>query len=193
MEVWARHARTRAIAPDAVLPVKRDDSRLRVRREASRVSFQMCPFCVRRLLSCLATADAIFARSSAYLFQGCVPQSMNRAFCEWISLRTRLEPILACHPTPEPNDARELEPWPKSTSVSPATTMLWLSQTRYGATQHERCLRPGPQAYASAAVLHGAFSLRHQPSIAGHGPKPSSIVMWPAPRMTSCRRSSAPV
>ena len=51
MEVSGRHARTRAIIRDTVSPANWMIRRRRMRRETSRVSFLMCPFCVRHLLT----------------------------------------------------------------------------------------------------------------------------------------------
>jgi hypothetical protein len=53
--VSGRHARTRAITRDAVCLQIRASDGSRMRRETSRVSFLMCPFCVRASLTNLAT------------------------------------------------------------------------------------------------------------------------------------------
>jgi hypothetical protein len=50
MEVSERHTRTRAITRDTVLLQIGLLKALEMRRERSRVSFLMCPFCVRRML-----------------------------------------------------------------------------------------------------------------------------------------------
>ncbi len=50
MEVPRRHARTRAITSDTLFPANGPLRAGTMRREASRVSFLMCPFCVRGLL-----------------------------------------------------------------------------------------------------------------------------------------------
>jgi hypothetical protein len=47
---YHRHTRTRAITRDTVLLQIGLLKALEMRREASRVSFLMCPFCVRRML-----------------------------------------------------------------------------------------------------------------------------------------------
>jgi hypothetical protein len=55
MEVSERRTRTRAITRDTVFLQIGLLKALEMRREASRVSFLMCPFCVRALLLCLTT------------------------------------------------------------------------------------------------------------------------------------------
>jgi hypothetical protein len=50
MEVSGRHARTRAIIGDTISPANWGLQATKMRRETSRVSFLMCPFCVRRML-----------------------------------------------------------------------------------------------------------------------------------------------
>jgi hypothetical protein len=47
MEVWTRHARTRAITRGTFRLEIHPFYAMGMRREASRVSFLMCPFCVR--------------------------------------------------------------------------------------------------------------------------------------------------
>ena len=51
MEVSGRHARTRAITRDTFLLQIALVLTPKMRRETSRVSFLMCPFCVRPLLT----------------------------------------------------------------------------------------------------------------------------------------------
>jgi hypothetical protein len=55
MEVSGRHVRTRAIIRDSVLLQMSLVRTLEMRRETSRVSFLMCPFCVRQELLVQAT------------------------------------------------------------------------------------------------------------------------------------------
>jgi hypothetical protein len=59
MEVSARHARTRAIMRDTVSPANRGERAIKMRRAASRMSFLMCPFCVRAWLLIPTTAVLI--------------------------------------------------------------------------------------------------------------------------------------
>jgi hypothetical protein len=73
MEVSGRHARTRAGIRGTVSPVNRLVERKNMRRETSRVSFLMCPFCVRGLMSLQTTATAATA------FLAARPGRMRRA------------------------------------------------------------------------------------------------------------------
>ena len=57
MEVSRRHTRTLAITRDTVFLQIGPNEASRVRREASRVSFLMCPFCVRGWLTDETTAQ----------------------------------------------------------------------------------------------------------------------------------------
>ena len=52
MEVQERHARTRTVTRDTVLPANKNEAfrNKKMRREVSRVSFLMCPFRVRVVL-----------------------------------------------------------------------------------------------------------------------------------------------
>jgi hypothetical protein len=67
MEVSERHARTRAIIRDTDSPANWLLQAAEMRRETSRVSFLMCPFCVRAPVPSSTTHSATQTSELEYI------------------------------------------------------------------------------------------------------------------------------